>query len=285
MWSNFYHDLPVEESLSRIKKAGFNFTELSDSHFQAVIKNRQFDALVKTADKTGIKIGQLHAPIVSLYIPENKPVNERLVDFADFRDDVREKEVQCIEDWLYYCGITGIDCIVVHPGGMKGWNNQEEYKKIMSLNYEVFSRLCEKAGKEKVKIAIENMGNPLNKNIAFRNAEELVEFIDRVNSPHLGICLDTSHANNVKNLDIPGFIATAGKRLIATHISDNRGEHDEHLLPFAGTVKWYEVVNALKATGYSGLFNLEIPGENRCPLDVRDLKITYAVNLCRHLWF
>ena len=38
----------------------------------------------------------------------------------------------------------------------------------------------------------------------------------------------------------------------ATHIADNHGEHDEHLLPFYGTIDWNSVVHALKETDYQG---------------------------------
>ena len=36
-----------------------------------------------------------------------------------------------------------------------------------------------------------------------------------------------------------------------------------------------EVVKALREVGYDGLFNLEISGERRVPLELRDAKIGY----------
>jgi sugar phosphate isomerase/epimerase len=36
-----------------------------------------------------------------------------------------------------------------------------------------------------------------------------------------------------------------------------------------------EVMQALRDIGYEGLFNLEIPGENKAPMELRDAKIAY----------
>ena len=49
-----------------------------------------------------------------------------------------------------------------------------------------------------------------------------------------------------------------GKRLRALHINDNRGEKDDHLLPYLGYVEWEPVLRALKEIGYAGDFTYEI---------------------------
>lgn len=60
------------------------------------------------------------------------------------------------------------------------------------------------------------------------------------------------------------------------HIADNEGARDQHMMPFTrGNIDFVEVVKALKEIKYGGIFNLEIPGENRCPLELRDAKIAY----------
>ncbi len=58
---------------------------------------------------------------------------------------------------------------------------------------------------------------------------------------------------------------------------DNEGETDQHLMPFGrGTVDWSGLVSELKKIPYQGLFNLEIPGENRCPMPARLAKLDYV---------
>lgn len=281
MWSNFYHDLPVEEALKRIKKAGFKFSELADStHFLSIIEKNNFEKFLKLKEEICIETPQLHSPIVSLYQNKNKPVIERLVDLADFREEVRIKEVNCIIEWIGHCKRAGVKCMVVHPGGFKGYNDIDEYRKIKSLNIDSFKKIAEKCEKEEVKIAIENMGKPLEgkKNGCYQKAEELLELIDKIGSKFLGICIDTSHANMSK-VDIPEFIITAGEKIYATHISDNLGENDDHLFPFSGKIDWNKVKDAFFKIAYNGIFNFETPGESRCPLKVRDIKINYIFEI------
>ena len=80
--------------------------------------------------------------------------------------------------------------------------------------------------------------------------------------------------------DQGGFIRAAAGRLRALHIDDNEGRTDQHLAPFAsGTVPWAETMAALREIGYDGLFNLELPGENKCPLAIRLAKLDYLARL------
>jgi len=280
MWSNFYYDLPFDIALKKIKENGFGYSELSDSHFISIIEKKQLEELIKIKERYNIKTPQLHAAICSIYESQNKPVIERLVDLADFRKEIRERETNCIIEWIDYSKITGIECIVVHPGGFKGYNDLSEYEKIEEYNIEVFKKISEKCEKEGIKIAIENMGGKLTdkKFMPYQKVEELLDLIEKIGSDYIGICLDTSHAN-ISKVNIPEFIKLAGKKLIATHISDNLGENDDHLLPFSGTIKWEEVIEAFNKTGYSGILNFEIPGEVRCPVEVRDIKINYAYQI------
>lgn len=70
-----------------------------------------------------------------------------------------------------------------------------------------------------------------------------------------GICLDVGHAN-ILALDIPSFIKSAGVKLIATHIADNNGISDLHLLPGMGNIDWENAMKAFKES-YSGYINYE----------------------------
>jgi hypothetical protein len=56
------------------------------------------------------------------------------------------------------------------------------------------------------------------------------------------------------------------------------------MMPFGrGNVDFINVMQALKEVKYDGLFNLEIPGENKCPLEIRKYKIDYIKNVYEYL--
>ena len=80
------------------------------------------------------------------------------------------------------------------------------------------------------------------------------------------------------------FISAAGARLKALHIADNDGSSDMHLMPYGrGRIDWQSVMTSLAEVGYDRLYNLEIPGESRAPLEVRELKLDYIKRMCEYL--
>ena len=50
------------------------------------------------------------------------------------------------------------------------------------------------------------------------------------------------------------------EHLITTHVHDNRGRLDEHLLPFDGTIDWASALTAVQKVGYDGVLLFEVGG-------------------------
>ena len=89
----------------------------------------------------------------------------------------------------------------------------------------------------------------------------------------MAVCLDTGHANVDGNSQV-AFIEQSGPLLRELRIHDNDGHSDQHLIPSdRGTIRWDEVVAALRRVRYEGLFCFEIPGETNCPMPVRLAKL------------
>ena len=106
-----------------------------------------------------------------------------------------------------------------------------------------------------VQIAIEVLPNELSR------AGSLVHFVeDDVSLDDLGvdagICLDFGHAHI--DGDVVDAIETVSEHLIATHVHDNRGRNDDHLLPFDGTIDWPAALTAVQKVGFDGGLILEI---------------------------
>ena len=72
-----------------------------------------------------------------------------------------------------------------------------------------------------------------------------------------GICLDVGHAHLMPG-GVVDAIETASGYLTTVHLHDNRGRHDDHLLPFDGTIEWAGALTALQKVGYDGPFILEV---------------------------
>jgi sugar phosphate isomerase/epimerase len=88
-----------------------------------------------------------------------------------------------------------------------------------------------------VTIAIENtpgeMATPVN----------LKNFLEQTRLTSVKICFDVGHAH----LDggAPEALETVRDYVATAHIHDNRGERDDHLLPFEGSIDWRATLAAL----------------------------------------
>jgi sugar phosphate isomerase/epimerase len=100
-----------------------------------------------------------------------------------------------------------------------------------------------------VTIALEVIPNELS------HAGSIVHFIED-DLDGVGICLDIGHAH--LDGDVIDAVETVSEHLIATHVHDNGGRTDDHLLPFDGTIDWAGALLAVQKVGYDGPFMFEI---------------------------
>ncbi len=286
IWTSMFHPMSGVDQLPEVAAAGFEYAELSceavvDPEEQQITEAHA-ERLCQASEQAGVRLRQVHFPILTLYPgaarPDGKFYSGLLTDFAHPDPERREFELRCAEKLLSLCPRMGIEVMVVHPGGPDGWETPEELARLDTLNLEALRRLAPVAARHNVIIAVENMAWVGDRVSYGATIEQLAGLVDAVHSPHVGICFDTSHANWMR-VDLPAAIRQLGARIVATHLSDNQGTHDDHLFPYSGRICWREVVRALREIGYARLFNLETPGENRCPLEVLRLKTRHARQL------
>jgi sugar phosphate isomerase/epimerase len=104
-----------------------------------------------------------------------------------------------------------------------------------------------------VRVAVEVIPNELSR------AGSLVHFVEDVlEVAEVGICLDFGHAH--MDGDLVDAIETVSEHLITTHVHDNQGRTDDHLVPFEGTIDWPGALTAIQKVGYEGTLLLEIAG-------------------------
>ena len=116
------------------------------------------------------------------------------------------------------------------------------------------------AAKVNVRVAIEVIPNPLS------SALDLVRLIEEdLDGLDIGVCLDYGHAHLMG--DLGEAIETLSGHLWTTHVHDNGGTRDDHLVPYAGTIDWDAAMMTTQKIGYDGVFMLEV-GDTGDPVDV-----------------
>ena len=108
-----------------------------------------------------------------------------------------------------------------------------------------------------VTIALENTPSELG------SPSVLHKFLVETHLHDLKLCFDTGHAHLDEGVG-PGFEAMRD-HLVTSHIHDNHGDKDEHLLPFDGTIDWDAAFHGLIAAPQLISLVLEIKGQGAAP--------------------
>lgn len=96
-----------------------------------------------------------------------------------------------------------------------------------------------------VRIALENGSFPM-----------IADVLDQYAPDYLGFCYDSGHENigGVNAADR----ARVASRLLVTHLDDNNGKGDDHMIPFAGTADWPGIAGFLAGSAYDKCLQMEV---------------------------
>ncbi len=115
--------------------------------------------------------------------------------------------------------------LVQHLGGREPMDERRRDAAFNSLEHLVVF-----AKQRGVTIALENTPGDLATPVNLRH------FIEDTRLHDLRLCFDTGHAHMEEGVE--RSYETMRDLIVTTHVHDNHGEKDEHLLPFAGTIDW-----------------------------------------------
>lgn len=267
IWSGYYHDISPEEAVERFIANGIFCSELSDEHGNQLMSRS--DDVVKVGSEFAdflharcFEISQGHLWITARICADNSAL-EKLFKWIDLYEAI------------------GIKNMVLHCDDLLDMTLSKSEK--MEMNVDKLRLLASYIEEKPISICLENLGYYPQAELVWMDkyVEDLLSVIEQVGSTRFGICLDTGHLN-LNNQSQREFILKAGNKLKALHIADNNGLSDQHLMPYnRGNIDFKEVMQALEEIGYTGTFNLEIPGEIRIPIELRDAKLSYII-ACYH---
>lgn len=259
MWSSYLYELSPEEMVLTFTQHGWECTELSTEHGWELL-DRGDPAEVgrdfrKFAEDQGFSFPQGH-----FYLR------------ADIAHPDEKKRAEIMDDLKKWCDLFAdldIKAGVLHPGGSGLRAKGADLEEIFECNVKALEKLSAFVKGGPTAICLENGGS----------IDRMLRLVNSVNGSELGICLDTGHLNMAGG-NCADFVRKSGEKLKALHITDSIGKGNDHIFPHsAGDIDWKEFMSALHEIGYTGLFNFEVPRENRCPMEIRLAKLDYARKL------
>jgi sugar phosphate isomerase/epimerase len=115
-----------------------------------------------------------------------------------------------------------------------------------------------------VTIALENTPSELG------SPSVLHKFLVDTHLNDLKLCFDIGHAHLDEGV-APGFEAMR-EHLVSSHIHDNHGDKDEHLLPFAGTIDWEAGLRGFVDAPQMIAMVFEIKGQGSTPPSLDEIR-------------
>ena len=106
-------------------------------------------------------------------------------------------------------------------------------------------KICNKAKKLNMKIAFENT--------KIKGYQEYI--LNNIDLDNVGFCYDSGH-DHCHFKDSFNFELFKNK-ILCTHLHDNYGEEDDHLIPYDGNLDFDYVINGLKKANYNGYLTFE----------------------------
>ena len=235
------------DHLVEIAAHGFDAVEVFavKSHFD-YRDRRAAIALAEWLDDTRLTLRSMHAPIARDY------VNGSWKDGLSLAATDESQRKAAVEETLATLDIAAAvrySTLVVH-GGVPEPHGGPADNHLASLvrSLEELSPVAQQYG---VRLAVEVIPNVLSTPAA------LVDLIESdIDAADLGICMDVGHARLMG--DVVDAIETCSGHLFTTHLHDNRGRNDDHLVPGKGVIDWDATLLALQKIGYDGAWMFEL---------------------------
>lgn len=247
--THLYHNYRLSrEHFLEISAHGFQRVEVFATRTHFDYQNPEEVAnLQQWLAEAGLELHGVHAPIGESFRGGRwgPPLT-----LASSETEIRARAMEETERALQIARRIPFAVLVVHIGLTRSQQRSaaDNSRDAARRSIDELGRIAAPLG---VRLALEVIPNELSR------PASLVHFIETVlEDSEVGICLDFGHAH--MNGDLVDAIETVSEHLVTTHVHDNRGRTDDHLVPFDGTIDWPAALTAVQKVGYDGTFLLEI---------------------------
>ena len=247
--THLFHGERLERAhLETIAANGFDLVELFATKTHLDYHDAQaVSRLGQWLRETGVEAGSMHAPICDGFV---HGVWGRAFSNASPHGAHRQEAVDETAAAIRAARDLGCHTVVLHLGLPRGQEIPagDNDAGAMRRSLEAIAEHATTAG---LKLALEVIPNNLS------TPEALIAiFGGDLELGGAGVCLDFGHAHMLSGA--PEAVEALSGHITTTHIHDNNGREDNHLVPFAGNIDWTAALTAMFKIGYSGPWIFEV---------------------------
>ena len=247
----FHHERLTRDHFQAIAAHGFEMVELFatrthfDYHNAAAVADLQ-----QWLAAANVTLRSVHAPTAESFV---NGVWAGSMSIASSEPAMRDRALRDTLQALYVARRIPVAVFVLHLGIPRMQPRDadvgpQDVRAAARRSVEDIVKAAEPLG---VRVAVEVIPNEISR------AGSLVHFVEEdLDGLGVGICLDFGHAHI--DGDVVDAVETVSEHVIATHLHDNRGRSDDHLMPMEGTIDWAGALTAVQKIGYDGPLIFEV---------------------------
>lgn len=221
------------DMLRRAEEAGVRLIEIfcARQHFDYTNRIQVREISDWLADHA-ITLHSLHSPMHRDY--EWGRAGDRPISIADIEKTHRTDAVDEIKRAIEVSERIPFRYLIQHIGVPQ----EEHDPRKLDAAFWSLEQLVLFAHQCGVRILLENIPNELSAPMTLK------QFIESTHMKDLGVCFDTGHAHLGEGVE--RSFELLRDWIVSTHVHDNKGDKDEHLFPFDGTIDWQKTIPLLR---------------------------------------
>tara|TARA_B100000686_G_scaffold61145_1_gene65735 strand:- start:448 stop:1257 length:810 start_codon:yes stop_codon:yes gene_type:complete len=224
-----------EENLDVLSRLGYDGVEVSMRKPDEL----DFDLIKKQVESRGMEVAGVHTAGISY---------QDKVWLCHPDPNIRKVAMKRLKGCLDAASFYGVEVIV---GSFRGkLSVGEEREESLKWMHDAFKESSDYAASKGTRVLFEPQ-HRFSVNFGF-TAQDGMEFIKEINSPGIGIMLDTFHMN-VEDTSFSESFFDSKDHLGIIHVADNN-----RLYPGNGHIPWSDLISSLQSINYEGYLSLQI---------------------------
>lgn len=271
--SNAYTRSDLSSALRSIAELGYQGAEIlcdKPHWFPGEVADSDVENIADIIEKNGLEISNLNVNTANGYFQPRPPENVFEPALSNPDSDMRKWRINYSIEAIKLAAKLGASCISVTSGRPTPGTSPDVLLKHF---LESIKPICEAAARHNVRVGIE-----YEPGLLVERATEVMEIINKADSPQLGVNFDIGHSF-LNGEDPRSTVQLLDGRIWNCHVEDIKQLKHFHLVPGEGDLPFSEYFSALRQIGYDRYLTVELYSYPEQPVEVGRRALDYLNNL------